>query len=101
MFENRVPRRMFGLKINEVIRGRRNSIMIIRIMESRRMRWARYAWGEEECIQDIDWKETTRKTKMWVYNIKMDLRQDGVVWTGEGEGPVEGSCGHGNEPLGS
>jgi hypothetical protein len=36
MFENRVMKRIFGPKIDEVIRGRRNSIMIIRIMESRR-----------------------------------------------------------------
>jgi hypothetical protein len=28
-------------------------------------------------------KETTGKTKLrWVDNIKIDLRQDGILWTG-------------------
>jgi hypothetical protein len=41
-----------------------------------------------------------------VDNIQMDLREigwDGVVlnWSGSEEGPVEGSCEHGNEPSGS
>jgi hypothetical protein len=43
--------------------------------------------GEEECIYDIVWKarrnETTRKTRrMWVDNIKMNLREIG--WGGMG-----------------
>jgi hypothetical protein len=41
-----------------------------------------------------------------VVNINMDLREIGLGWygldrSGYGEGPVQGSCEHGNEPLGS
>jgi hypothetical protein len=50
-----------------------------------------------------------RHRRRWVDNIKIDLREigwDGMVWYGldrsdSGEGPVEGSCEHGNEPSGS
>jgi hypothetical protein len=39
-----------------------------------------------------------------VDNVKMDLREigwDGLDWSGSREGPVEGSCEHGNKPSGS
>jgi hypothetical protein len=62
-FENRVLRRIFGQKRDEVIGGRRNvhneglhnlyySPRIIRIIKSKRMRLAGHVaeWGEEECI---------------------------------------------------
>jgi hypothetical protein len=46
-----------------------------------------------------------RPRRRWVDNIKMDLRKKGWVngldRSGLGLGPVEGSCEHGNEPLGS
>jgi hypothetical protein len=47
-----------------------------------------------------------RPRRRWVDNIKMDLREigwDGMDWIdlALGFGPVEGSCKHGNEPLGS
>jgi hypothetical protein len=47
-----------------------------------------------------------RPRRRWVDNIKMDLREIGrgwydLNWFGSGEGPVEGSCEHGNEPSGS
>jgi hypothetical protein len=47
-----------------------------------------------------------RRRCRWVVNIKMDLREiewDGTDWINlaQGNGPVEGSCEHGNEPLGS
>jgi hypothetical protein len=43
-----------------------------------------------------------RPRRRWVDNIKMDLREIG--WGGlgssdSGEGPVGGSCEHGNDPL--
>jgi hypothetical protein len=44
-------------------------------------------------------KPLGRPRRKWEYNIKMDLRWDGVVWT-ELIWPVEGSCEHGNEPSG-
>jgi hypothetical protein len=40
----------------------------------------------------------------WVYNTSILETWDRVVWTGSiwlRNGPVEGSCEHGNEPLGS
>jgi hypothetical protein len=59
VFENRVLRRIFGLKRDEIIGGWRKlhnwelhnlycSPDIIRIMKSRRMCWA--GMGDEECV---------------------------------------------------
>jgi hypothetical protein len=79
MFENRVLRRIFGPKRDEVIGGWRKLYneelhnlyclpSIIRMIKSRRMRWAGHVaqMGEEEYIQDFDGKagrkETIRKT---------------------------------------
>jgi hypothetical protein len=47
-----------------------------------------------------------RPRRRWVVNIKMDLKRDRMGWyaldrTGSGQGPVEGSCEHGDEPSGS
>jgi hypothetical protein len=45
-----------------------------------------------------------RQRRSWVDNIKVDLREirrDDVDWIGLAEGPVEGSCEHGNETSGS
>jgi hypothetical protein len=81
VFENRVLRGIFGPKRDEVTGGWRklhneelhnlySSPSIIRMMKSRRMRWAGHVarmGGEEECIYDIGGKsrrkETTGKTK--------------------------------------
>jgi hypothetical protein len=62
VFENRVLRRIFGPKRDEVTEGWRklhneelqnlySSPVIIRMIKSRRMRWAGMyqEWGEEEC----------------------------------------------------
>jgi hypothetical protein len=54
-------------------------------------------------------KPLGRPTRRWINNIKIDLREigwDGMGWygldgTGSGQGPVEGSCEHGDEPSGS
>jgi hypothetical protein len=70
---------------NEELHSLRPVPKIIRITESRRMRWAEHAERmglEEECIQGFGGKarrkETTRKTKRrWENNIKMDLREIG------------------------
>jgi hypothetical protein len=56
LFENRALRRIFGPKREEVTRGWRKlhneelhnlygSPNIIRVMKSRRMRWAGHVWG--------------------------------------------------------
>jgi hypothetical protein len=63
VFENRVLRRIFGSKRDEVMGGWRklhneelhnlySSISIIRMIKSRMMRWAWHVeeWGKEECI---------------------------------------------------
>jgi hypothetical protein len=45
-----------------------------------------------------------RQRYMWVHNIKMDFRYDGVVSayrSDTGQGPVEGSCEHSTESSGS
>jgi hypothetical protein len=81
VFENRVLRRIFGPKRDEVTRQWRklhnkelhdlySSPSIIRIMKSRRMGWAGHIYtngGEEERLLIIGGKargkETTRKTK--------------------------------------
>jgi hypothetical protein len=66
MFENRVLRRIFGPKRDEVTGDWRNlhneelyklySPNIIKMIKSRRMRWAGHVarmGGKEECIKDI------------------------------------------------
>jgi hypothetical protein len=47
-----------------------------------------------------------RPRRRWVGNIKIDFREDRMGWygldrCGSGQGPVEGSCEHGDEPSGS
>jgi hypothetical protein len=69
MFENRVLRRLFGLKRDEVIGGWSKLLneqlhnvhfltSIIRMIKSRRMRWAGFVTrkGKEECICDFGGK---------------------------------------------
>jgi hypothetical protein len=104
VFENRVPRRIFGPKRDEVTRDWRklhseelhnlySSPNIIRMMKSRRMRWAGHAarMGERRnacriLVGKPEGKRTLeRPRRKWVGNIKIDLREigwDGMVWTG-------------------
>jgi hypothetical protein len=81
VFENKVLKRIFGLKRNEVTGGLRklhneelrdlySSPSIIRIIKSRSMRWAGHVarMGEKINAYSLSvgkarWKETTRKTK--------------------------------------
>jgi hypothetical protein len=76
VFENRVLRRIFGLKRNEVTGDWRklhneelhnlySSPSIIRIIKSRRLRWAGHvAQMGEKRKKVVDGKEAARKTKM-------------------------------------
>jgi hypothetical protein len=78
VFENRVLRKIFGPKIEEVTgewRGLHNeefhdlhsSPNIIRVIRSRRMRWAGHGariWRQERCIQDFG-EETAGKEIIW------------------------------------
>jgi hypothetical protein len=83
VLENRVLRRIFGPKRDEVTGCWRKLLQnlypfpsIIRMIKSRRMRWAGHvAWLEERrnAYRILVGKpeETTRKTNMlWVHNIK-------------------------------
>jgi hypothetical protein len=98
MFENRVLRRMFGPKEVKVIGGWRNlhdehhnlycSPSIIRIIKSRRMRWAGHVapMGEKRSAHRIcvgkpeGTRPLGRPRRRWEDNIKMDLRAIG--WRG-------------------
>jgi hypothetical protein len=83
VFENRVLRKIFGLKKDEVMGEWRKLYnkelpdlytlpSIIRIIKSRRMRWAHVAqMGEKRNAYRLlvgmpEWKETTRNTKTYV-----------------------------------
>jgi hypothetical protein len=102
VFEDRVPRRIFRPKRDEVTGGWRklhneelhnlySSPSIIRMITSRRMRWAgnvarivakrnayRILMGKPEGKTSLG-----RPRCRWVNNIKMELRHTGwVVWTG-------------------
>jgi hypothetical protein len=99
VFENRVLRRIFGPKRDEVTGGWRklhneklhnlySSPSIFRMIKSRRMRWAgdvarmeekrnayRIFLGKPEGKRPLG-----RPTRRWVDNVKMDLREIG--WNG-------------------
>jgi hypothetical protein len=96
VFENRVLRRVFWLKRDEVIGGRRellneefhnlySSQRIIRMIKSRRMRWARHVAriGEEKNAYRVLVKMLKGKRPLgrprprWEDNIKMELREIG------------------------
>jgi hypothetical protein len=78
---------------------------IIRMIKSRRMRWAGHVarrWEKRNAYRILV-EKPERKRRMWVYNIKIDLREIGwygLDRSGSGQGPVEGSCEHGDEPSG-
>jgi hypothetical protein len=102
VFENRVLRRIFGPKRDEVIGGQRKlhneelhdlycSPSIIRIIKSRRMRWAGHVacMGEKRNVYRILVGKTEgkrplgRPRRRWEDNIKMDLREigrGGIDW---------------------
>jgi hypothetical protein len=101
VLENKVLRRIFGPKRDEVTGEWRNlhneelqslcsSANIIRQIKSRRMRWSGHeARMGEECVQAFDGKarrkETTleRPRRRWEDGMRMDLREIG--WGSVGE----------------
>jgi hypothetical protein len=103
VFENKVLRRIFGPKRDEATGGWRklhneelrdlySSPSIIRIIKSRRMRWAGHVarMGEKRnayrlLVGKPEGKRPLRRPRRrWVNNIKIDLleREVGAVWTG-------------------
>jgi hypothetical protein len=88
VFENRVLRRVFGSKRNEVTGDWRklhneelhtlySSPSIIRIIKSRRMKCAGHVtrMGDKRNAYRILVGEAERLRRRWVDNIKMDLRE--------------------------
>jgi hypothetical protein len=76
---------------NEELRVLYSSLVIIRIIKSRRMRWTEHVvrMGEKRKEYRLLVSNPKRKISQgrprytWVDNIKMDLvDMDGVVWTG-------------------
>jgi hypothetical protein len=124
VFENRVLRRMFGPKRDEVtgdwrklhneeLRDLYSSPSIIRIIDSRRMRWVddvarmgekrnayRLLVGKAEGKRPLG-----RPRRRWVENIRMDLGEVGwgdVDWIGLAQDRNRNSsCEFGIEPSGS
>ena len=102
MFENRVLRRKFGPKRDEVTRewGKLHneelnylfsSLIIVRVMKSRRMRWAGHVahMGDRKgTYRVLVWKPEGKRPLRrprhgWECNIKMDLQEvEGGAWPG-------------------
>jgi hypothetical protein len=101
VFDNRVLRRIFGPKRDEVTGDWRklhneelhnlySSPNIIRMIKSRMMKWAGHVerMGETRNAYRIlvgkpeGKRPLGRPRRRWVDNIKINLRQDGMVWTG-------------------
>jgi hypothetical protein len=104
VFENRVLRRIFGPKRDKVTGGWRklhneelhnfySLASIIRIIKSRRMRWAGHVarMGEKRNVYRLLVRKPEgrrplgRPRRRWIDNIKMDLLEIGVNvvdWTG-------------------
>jgi hypothetical protein len=116
-------RRIFEPKRDEVTGGCRklhneelhnlcSSPSIMRMIMSRRMRWAGHVarMGEKKnaCMILVGKSEGKRPRGRLRYrrvdNIKVDLREigwDGMDWIDLAQGSVEGSCEHSTEPSGS
>jgi hypothetical protein len=119
--ENKVLRRIFGPNRDEVTGGWKklhneelhdlySSPSIIRIIKSRRIRWAGHVtrMGETRnayrlLVGKPEGKgQLGRPRRRWADNIKMDLVEVcGLDWSSSGYGQVESSCECGYEPLGS
>jgi hypothetical protein len=121
VFENRVFRRIYGLKRDEVTREWRklhneelnnlySSPNIVRVIKSRRMRWAGQVarMGEGRCVYRVLMRKPEGKRPLgrprcrWEDNIRMDLRVVGsgcVDWMELAQvRDVASACKCGDEP---
>jgi hypothetical protein len=86
----------------------------IRMIKSRRIRWAGHVarmgekWNAYRILvgKPEGKRPLGRPRRRWVENIKIDLKRDrrrcyGLDRSGLGQGPVEGSCEQDNDPSGS
>jgi hypothetical protein len=96
VFENRVLRKIFGPKReedgswrklhNDELHSLYPSLNIVRVIESRRMRWVGHVarMGEGRGVYRVsvgrpEWKRPLgRPRRRWEDNIKMDLRETGI-----------------------
>jgi hypothetical protein len=125
VFENRVLRKIFGPKRvgvtggwrklhNEELHNLYSSPNIIRIIKSRRMRWAGHVarMGEKRNVYRLLVRKPEgkrplgRPRRRWMNNIKMGLLEIGLKgcgldWSGSGYVQLKSSCELGNEPSGS
>jgi hypothetical protein len=97
---------------NEELNDLYSSPNIIRVIKSRRMRWAGHVarMGEMRGAYRIlvriseGRRPLGRPRRRWEDNIKMDLQEvgwgHGLDWAGSGQEQVAGSCECGNEPPG-
>jgi hypothetical protein len=121
VLENRMLRRIFGpiregdgswRKLhNDEVYGLYSSPNIVRVIKSRRMRWAGHleCMGEGRGVYRVlvgrpeGKRPLGRPRRRWEDNIKMDLRKigiDRVNWIRLAQDRVQGFCEHGNEPSG-
>jgi hypothetical protein len=124
VFENRILRRIFGRKRDEVtgewrklhneeLHNLYSSPDIIRQVKSRRMRWVGHVacMGEERKVYKVlvgkpkGKRPLGRPRHRWENKIRMDLGETdlwGVDWIQLAQdGPVAGCCECDDEPLGS
>jgi hypothetical protein len=125
VFENRVLRRIFGPRRDEVtgewrklhneeLHNLYSSPYIIRQVKSRRMRWAGHMarMGEERKVYKVLVGKPERRRPLgrprrrWEDGVRMVLREIGLGGCGldstvSGQGPVAGCCECCDEPSGS
>jgi len=106
VFENRVLRRIFGPRRDEVMGEWRrlhneelndlySSPNIVRVIKSRRMRWAGHVayMGEERGVYRVlvgtpkGRRPLGRPRRRWAYNIRTDLQEVGCVYGLDWSGP--------------
>jgi hypothetical protein len=120
VFENRVLRRVFGPKKDEVtgewrklhneeLRDLYSLPYIVRVVKSRRMTWVGHVarMGERRGVHRVLVRKPEgkrplgRPRRIWEENIKMELQEVGGGGDWLRIGQVEGTCEYGNELSGS